>query len=200
MSDMSSLGRVPPRMKSINVEANLLSARLAERARVAEASRKRLLLIGAVLGVLALAAPPLYQYQIAAGGRVKAAQVENDKVAEQLAVLQKQVDEATPKVQESEMVAILREQADDFLGQLVYLMNSTTSGVAISGVKADVMAATMTLTCNAEAESFEEAQAFASNAKAGPDVKEVFLSSARQSTALGVKGMGFDLVKRVAWE
>ena len=197
---MSSLGRVPPRMKSINVEANLLSARLAERARVAEASRKRLLLIGAVLGVLALAAPPLYQYQIAAGGRVKAAQVENDKVAEQLAVLQKQVDEATPKVQESEMVAILREQADDFLGQLVYLMNSTTSGVAISGVKADVMAATMTLTCNAEAESFEEAQAFASNAKAGPDVKEVFLSSARQSTALGVKGMGFDLVKRVAWE
>lgn len=200
MSDVSSLGRGSPRIKSINVEANLLSTRLAERARVAEASRNRLLLISAVLCVLALGAPPLYQYQVVQGGRVDAAQVENDKVQAEFAALQAQVEEATPKVQESELYAVLRKQADEFTGQLVFLMNSTTSGVTISSVKADVMSATLTLTCNAEAESFEEAQAFSANAKAGPQTKDVFLSSARLSTNLGGKGVGFDLIKRVVWE
>lgn len=200
MQDMSSHGRVSPKTKSINVEANLLSERVAERLRIAEASRNRLLLIIAVLGFLGLVAPPLYQFQAVEAAKVKNAQVEHDKVHETLAALQKQVDEASPKVQEGELLILLRNQANEFIGQTILLMNCTTEGVAISTLEADVMSASMTLKCSADAQGFEDAQAFAANAKSGPFAKDVFLSSARLSTALGGKGVGFDLIKRVVFE
>src|SRR3546814_18567629 len=50
--------------------------------------------------------------------------------------------------------------------------SSDLSGVALSGVKVDIMGGTLTFQCAAEAESFEQAQAFLANARSAPGRSE----------------------------
>ncbi len=199
MLDTSSLGRAQPRTKTINVEANLLSERTVERARIAEGSRKRLFCIGLVLTVLALIAPALYRLQGAAARRAQSALAVAGKLDGQLAELERRAEDAQPKVDDDAIVQSLRSADQRFLSQCVSAMNSTTSGVAISGLRAEIAAGSMLVKVAADAESFEQAQAFLANIKESSRVKEAFLSSARASKILGENGFGFDLQASVEW-
>ncbi|MCB8932593.1 MAG: hypothetical protein M9921_06750 [Fimbriimonadaceae bacterium] len=197
--DTSSLGRAQRSTKTINVEANLLSERLTERARIAESSRNRLIGLGLSLALFLLAAPPLYRYQGAATRAAHNAQAKADQSAEQRAALEKKVEEAQPKLEESELMDRLQKQSNGVVDQLVGVLNAVPAGVALSGVKVDVMGGTLTFQCTAEAESFEQAQAFLANARSAPGSKDAFLSSARQSAQIAPTGVGFDLIKKVEW-
>lgn len=200
MLDASSLGRAQPKTKTINVEANLLSERIAERTRTGESSRTRLFGIGLVLTVLFLVGPALYRLQSAAGVRASTAKAVAAKLDTQLAELERRAESAQPTVDDDAIVQSLRSADQRFLAHCVATLNSVTSGVAISGVRAEVSSGALIIKVAADAESFEQAQAFLANVKEGRRVKEAFLGSARASTTLGNGGFGFDLQAKVDWQ
>lgn len=197
--DTTSLGRGSRSAKTINVQANLLSERLAERARVTESSRTRLIALGVGIALFSLCAPPLYRYQARAATAAGQAQAQAEQIQEQLAALQKKVEEAQPKLDESELLLRLRNQSNGLLGHLTELLNAAPAGVVLSGVKVEISGGTLGFQCSAEAEGFPQAQAFLANARSSPDSKDAFLSTARQSAQIGEQGIGFDLVKKVEW-
>lgn len=197
--DSNTLGRASRSTKSINVEANLLAERLAERSRIAESSRRKLVvLVGATL-LCIVAGPSLVRYQSEAARTQGKAQVRADQMSKRRTELEQQVEEAQPKLKESELMGGLRGQSEGVLQQLTGLLNAVPAGVALNGVKLDVVGGAMTFQCSAEAESFEQAQAFLANVRSEPGSKDAFLSSARQSALISPTGVGFDLIKKVEW-
>lgn len=200
MLDASSLGRAQPKTKTINVEANLLSERIAERSRIAEGSRTRLLGIGLVLTVLFLVGPALYRLQSGAAVRAGSAQAVASKLDAQLAELERRAENAQPTVDDDAIVQSLKSADQRFISHCVATLNSVTSGVAVSGLRAEVTSDVLVIKVAADAESFEQAQAFLANVKAGRRVQEVFLGSARASGTLGENGFGFDLQAKVEWQ
>ena len=96
--DVSSHGRVAPKTKTINVNANLLSQRLAEREHIREWIRKRLIFIGLCIVVAVIALPPLHRAQRKALANAAQLKKKEAAIAQQVIDLQKQQDTVKPAV------------------------------------------------------------------------------------------------------
>ena len=195
MLQESLFGRVEPK-RTFNVEANLLSERQLVQLRVVRKARRGIAFLSASLVLGAAALPAVYQWQINAGARARAASKTVAALERQLSALGAERDASVPRIADSEMVAIMGRQSKKFIEQLILVLNATPSSASISGLKADVMGGELTLSCSAEAERFESMREFLAKAATGPDATSTVLASSRRSETLGEDGVAFDFVKK----
>jgi Tfp pilus assembly protein PilN len=195
--EASSSGRAAPKIKSINVQANLLSQRLTERATLAKVATARVFALVAIVGVAGAVLPVLY-------GKVSAAQVRASTLEKQLASLKTDVAKAReqsqvalPKIQRIEILQRTMHYDLGFISHLLQVLGSASDDMVIRSIKGEVQGGEMTISAQAESESFEAAQAFLARARQGALAEHVSLNSTRKSDSLGTSGLSFELLKKV---
>lgn len=197
MRDASSYGHGALESRTINVEANLLAARLGERERIVEGSRRRLavILLTVVAGGLAL--PPLFRLQNKAKLNALHAQQRVAALAANMTSLSQAQTAVQPKLAIEEMRAYVKLQARTYLGHLFLVMNAVPKSVVLGNLKGELMGGELKITGQADAEDYGAARNFVSNAGEGPNVQDTVLSTTRRSDTLGPAGVSFDFIKRV---
>ncbi len=189
-------GRVESK-KTINVEANLLAERLAGRQRIIRRAQQKLALIGLASLGAALTVPGLADLRSGTAAVAIRERAAVQKLAAQMRDIKAAHEASVPKLAERAMAQRLRAQAKAYLGQLTFVLNTVPPSVAVSSVKSEVMGGAATLTCQAEAESFEAMREFVGKASGGPRVESAVLVSSRKSDQLASGGVSFDYVKKV---
>lgn len=185
------------RNKTINVEANLLAERIAEREKVLIAVRRKFLWLVCVLLSGLLFVPPMLAFSAAESRRTERLAKQQQILAAQLASLQAEQRSAEPKLLQQRMMEDVRGNAQRFLGQLLLVLNAAPPQMAFASVKADMNSGEMRIVSRADAESYTAARQFVDGAKGGPGVVDTITSSTRRSDTLGPSGVTFEFVKRV---
>jgi type II secretory pathway pseudopilin PulG len=194
--DASSLGRVAPKTKSINVEANLLSERIAEHERVREGTAKSLIALLSVILLSAIVLPPLFRFEAAASQKAAAADLRLQNLDREVQDLQKQQDSAKPAIADKKLSIDVRKNADVYLGQLMQFLNLTTPDMAVADLKTQIDSGRMLITVRAEAENYAAAREFVAKASKGAEQDTALISTSRSAT-LSPEGVAFDLVKKI---
>jgi hypothetical protein len=197
MPDVSSPGSALPNIKTINVEANLLGEWLSKRDRRREEVVRYVALIGGLVVLAGVTVPLLAGVHASASRRAAKAHKRMTGLAATLQKFQAEKDAASPRLAHHEMLKTTRGQAERFMGQMVFLLNSGSSDMAFAAVQGDVLGGEMTLRCKADAKDFATARNFVSVAGGGEAVKSAVLVSSRSSEMLGPSGVSFEFIKRV---
>jgi hypothetical protein len=195
--DANSSGRVAPRIKSIDVRANLLSQRLAERKTLYHASRSRLLMIAGILLSGGLLLPWLYQVQARATKAASAILAERGKLQKEVTELQSLADEVEPKVRQAGMVSKCMTRSERFMNEFITVMNAISPEVALNNVKGEVLGGEVKLTARADAETFPAVKSYLQRAAQGANPKDTGVTSTKRSDALRKGGISFEFTKKV---
>lgn len=197
MLGANSSGHGAPESRTINVEANLLAQRLAERDRLLEAVRRRLLLMGLTLVVGFAALPPLFRMQSSAALRAQKSYKRAQELGTAVSTLQKQVESLQPRFAMDDMRKKVAENCDLFLGNIAFVMNSVPTTIALSTFRAEAIGGELKISGLADAENYSAARSFISAAGESKGATDIVLASTRRSDALGPNAVAFDFVKRV---
>jgi len=198
LQDASLHGRVAPKSKSINVEANLLEERLEYRERVRTTAKNRvgILLIGIGLSVLAI--PPLYRADKAAQAHHAFLTIQEKQMVARLDELKKVQDTAKPIIQDQQIVASLHRHAHEFLGQMTLFFDDVNPSLSLQNVNGQVQSGTIKIMSQVEATSYKAAFDFVSlTAKSPNSVEPPIISSMNSSAALGKDGVTFDFQQKI---
>lgn len=197
MVEASSPGRVSPKIKSIDVDANLLSERITERERHLEALSRRGLAGFGVLVFAIVALPTSYGLQGKMAERAHAVATREADAAKRLADRKAVLAALQPKMQSTAMLATIRGYSGDFLKQFASFTNSANSRMVFSGVKAEVNGGQVRLSGRADAESYGAAREFVDRLAKLPQTKSAELKQWRQNDEFAEGGVAFE-VERVA--
>lgn len=193
MVEASSPGRVSPRIKSIDVEANLLGERIAERERLLDAmSRKALASLGLVLFGLVIL-PAAYRLQAQVSQKAIAAKAAEGIAARALAERKAVLEVQQPKLKDSQMLDTLHTYSENFFTQLAGFANSASAGMVFSTIKSEVLAGEMKIMAKADAESYSIARDFVAVAGKVPKAKTATLKGWRRNEEFGPSGVSFDV-------
>jgi hypothetical protein len=195
--DASLHGRAAPKTKTINVEANLLAERIAERERLREAIIKRIAAIATIVVVAGVSLPFLWKTQAGFAVQAAVAQKMEKGLQTKLAAIQQKQSTAEPVLANQAMAKKVHAQAESFLGQVTLFFNGASENMALTDVKAEVVAGELKISAKAEAENYTVAHEFVGSNSEGPKVKEVILISVRRSGQLAAEGVTLDMVKKV---
>lgn len=154
MLDASSAGRGQPKFKTINVEANLLAERAAERSQLRQAIRQRgvALVLLTVLG--GIACPPLYAWQQKQAVKAAAAAATARTVAAQLSDLRRVQESAAPAMKDSEMRRKAASNAAHYFGRIMEFLDCAKPGVSLATVQGALTNGELKLTLRGEAVDF----------------------------------------------
>lgn len=197
MTEVSSSGRAAPKIKSIDVQANLLSQRLADRERLWRASRRKLFAIGAVVTIAAGSLPSLYTSAAAASLKAAKAEKTAATVKGLLTKTREAAKVAEPKIQSFEMLQGSKKYARAFLAQVVATLNAPSDRVALSGLRAEVIGGDMKVSARADAEDYAAAEEFLAKARQGARPEDVGFNWTRRSDLLKLGGTSFELSRKV---
>jgi len=196
--DASSHGRVAPKTKTINVNANLLSERLAERENVREWVRRRLVFAGISLVIACMVLPPLHRAQQRAFIVSQQLKKEEAALTKQIADLQDRQDKIKPALDNAEFLNYVHASSQRFLGHtFLFLDNVKPNNLALGSLKATVTGGTLELATTADAVNYRAAQDFVSECEKTPNVQGTFVSQMRSNTDVGDEGVTFDLSQKV---
>lgn len=196
LSEASSSGHAAHKIKSIDVHANLLSQRLAEREMLGRSVRRKLLAILVALGISSAILPFLYTRALAISTKAGIAEQENTKLKSELAKVREAAKLVQPRIKSHEMVAKCRTYASAFFGQVVRLMNAPSGQVALTSLRADVIGGDVKLLVKADAEDFASAEEFLRQARAGGSPEDAGFTWTRRSDVLKKGGVSFELAKK----
>lgn len=196
MSEASSSGHAAPKIKSIDVHANLLSQRLFEREQLGRTIRRKLLAIFAALIAAGAVLPFLYTSALSAMTRASIAERENTKLKTELTKVREAAKLVQPRIQSRNLVAKCRGFAGAFLGQIIQLMNAPTGHVAMANLRADVVGGDLKLLVKADAEDFASAEDFLRRAREGGSPEDAGFTWTRRSDVLKNGGVSFELAKK----
>lgn len=197
MIEASTHGRAAPKTKSINVEANLLSQRLAERASIFGSAQRQLIVASIVTVLSFLVLPVIFRLQATLLGAQRNLEVENYEIADRFSALQKAQSAAMPIIERKKLETSAKANSAEFLGQLLLFMNATDANVSLGSVKATVMGGEMLISTKAEAKSYQTASDFVEAASRGPHGKGTLLSSMKANPEIWPDGVTFVLSKKV---
>lgn len=196
MSAMTLSGRESPSAKKIDVEANLLEDWIAERRRTARDIQLR------IVAVLGVAAAGIWAFSALSQWKAGFASKEHP-VAQRLHAIRQQLVQVQPSgtaISEAEiekMIATSRTHADAFVAQVIALMNSAPSSMAISAIKIDVLGGEMKMTGQADAENYYAANEFILRNNDPAKGMSSTQTSTSRSDLLGTDGVAFQFVKKV---
>lgn len=197
MLEANSFGRVAPKIKTINVEANLLAQRLEERQAIRQQATRRLAALASCLLAACIALPPLFQLAAAASKAVDAAAGKEAELATRLRETQERRKNVQPILDEIDLQERCRRNAKVLIGETTLLLGGTSPRMAVGSVKAEVASGSLRLSVIAEAESYGAAREFVSTAGEGKKVESATLLSMRRSDTLGADGVRFEFVKKI---
>lgn len=197
MVEASSPGRVSPKIKSIDVEANLLSERMSERERLLDALSRKGLAALALLVFTVFVLPAAYQIQSRMAAKEKTIAVEESTVARKLSDLKTQLAGVQPGIQDNQMLDLSRTYSGNFLSQITALLESSSSRMVFSGLKCEVLGGDLKVSAKAQAESYADARVFVDKSAKLPKTKSAVLKQWRQDAEFATSGVAFE-VERVA--
>ena len=197
MLDVSSHGRVAPKTKTINVNANLLSQRLAEREHIREWIRKRLIFIGLCIVVAVIALPPLHRVQRKALANAAQLKKKEAAIAQQVIDLQKQQDTVKPAVASEHLLSSIGKNSREFLGHVFLLLDNVSPAISLSTFKANMNSGMLELGTQADAINYQAAQVFVAECERTPRQQGTYVSSMRSNSEVGDEGVSFDFSQRV---
>lgn len=196
MSTMTLSGREAPSTKRIDVEANLLQEWLLERRDTKKQIQLR------IVGIAGLAI--LGFYCISHLNSWKAGFAAKQKpLAQRLKAVQDQFTKMQPATggasdaDVQKLVQSANKNADAYMAQIIGLMNSGSSSLALSSLKVDVLGGEVKLTGQADAETFYAANEFIqrnNDASKGWNATQI---STSRSDLLATDGVSFQFVKKV---
>ena len=137
MLDASSYGRGAPKPKTINVQANLLAQRNAERERVRAASKRRLVSLLVVVGLASVVLPPSWGASDRVAKLADESAAKNATVHAELRDLQMRQQNLKPILDQMAVQERIRGNAKMMLGEMATLLNAANPQVAFSGVRAE---------------------------------------------------------------
>ena len=197
MFDVSSHGRVAPKTKTINVNANLLSQRLAEREQIREWVRKRLMFIAVCVVVAFVVLPPLHRAQINAAAVSAQLKKQQAIVAKQLEALQAQQKDVKPVVDNEHLLNSVRKNSHEFLGHMLLFLDNVSPSISLSGLSATVGADGVELSTTADAVNYRAAQDFIEGCEHSPGVLGTYVKQMRNNTSVAEDGVSFDISQKV---
>jgi len=192
--DVNSAGRVTqPKSKTINVEANLMAQRLIERRSLIENNRRRMIMLFAVVFAGLLTLPALFAWMRTANNAAALSSQREAQLQRRLADLRQKEDTARPVIQENQLLSVVDSRANAYLGRLIQFLNCVEPDMAISTMKVEVLSGQMKITATAEAENYDAYKRFIARCQEAVGLDNVFPRSVKSSTALGPKGVVFDI-------
>lgn len=198
MTEANSSGRAAPKSRSIDVHVNLLSQRVADRARIVRVAKRKMLAIGLVVLASAASLPLIYAEASAATAEAVKAQKVAASVKTALTKARESAKLVEPRIQGREMLDNSRKFAHAFFDQLVNILNAPSDRVAIAGIRAEVLGGDLKISARADAEDFAAADEFLARARGDALPEDVGFNWTRRSDLLRVGGTSFELVKKVA--
>lgn len=197
MVDASSSGRAAPKIKSIDVRANLLSQRLAERLKMFQAVRARLYLIAAIVLAGSLLLPWLYGIQARASQSAAGLIAERTKLQKTLDELQVKADQIEPELKRQQMIAKCVARSTVFIGEFIKVMNAVSPELAMNNLKGEVVGGELKLSTRADAETFAAVENYVRSASQGAAPKDAGITSTKRSDTLRKGGINFEFTKKV---
>lgn len=192
---MSSSGHARHEHRSVNVELNLLTERLRERQRLAEQTRKWLLVLTASFLVCSLFVAGLADWYQTTKAQATKLKSKVSELTEPAAALRAKAEVAGRQLDVNAMVESTSKNTDRFLRALLSALNANPATVALSKLHAEVIGGTMTVSGNADAEALRDAQDLILSLKQGQG--DAVLTSARRNDYLGPGGVGFEFILKM---
>lgn len=193
MSDVSLHGRVAPKSKSINVEANLLAERLQNRTRTREQMRKRFVSYFVGVTMVAIVLPPLHRLYEKTAARYKVSIAADKLLSTQLSALQKQQDSVKPVMQDKQTLDSLHRHAHEYLGHLTLFLNNVSPEVSLSNFTVQWKDKSMEFNIQAQSVSYKEAADFVALTGKSPNATQTTLSTMNSDATMGPDGVNFAL-------
>ena len=160
MPDVSLHGRVAPKSKSINVEANLLAERMENQRRVQDFLRQRTLALLIVILGTALLIPPLKHASEAASIRYQKFSAQDKLISARFDAFKQQQDSEKPIEQDVEALTQIHRCARQFVGQTILFLNQVNPNLFLNSLSIEAKDRRLKFTAQAEASSYDAAKSF----------------------------------------
>ncbi len=195
MVDVSSPGRAAPKVKSINVEANLLSERIAERERLLDTLSRKAVAALLVLVMAAITLPASYRLQSRMAAKAESVQQTEAALARDLGALKTELDSTKPMMQDNQMMGTSRTYSHNFMHQLISFLNASGSSMVFSSVKGEVLGGELKISASADAETYAAARDFVDTTGKTDRTKSSVLKLWRHNPDFGPNGVTFEVEK-----
>lgn len=197
MFDANSAGRAQPRAKTINVEANLMAQRLSERRQMTNDCRRKVVTLVICVAVVGAISPPLLIWTQTATKKASVLAAKQSKLEAEVSSLQKLVEGARPALKETQLLSIVGQRADNYLGRAIQFVNNVEPDMALNSLKIQVLAGQMKVDAQANSENYKAYRSFIARCHAAVGQENVFPRAHRASALLGDDGLAFELEYRV---
>ncbi len=197
MFDANMAGRAQPKAKTINVEANLMAQRLTERRQMVDDCRRKTIILVICLTVVSAMSPPLFMWAKGASDKASLLSVRQSKLQSEVSGLQKLEEGARPALKETQLLSVVRQRADNYLGRTIQFLNIVEPDLALNSLKVQVAAGQMRIDSQVNSEDYKAYRSFVSRCKSVVGEENVFARGTRPSPILGQEGYAFELEYRV---
>ena len=189
-------GSAQHKVKTINVEVNLLDAWSDQRVELeANVTRKIILLVAIVL-VVGLALPFLAAKQSLMASSSTTSQSELEKNLKIKNELDRQAKSVAPTIQMDEMIARCHRFSNSYLNELTRVINAAPTPMYFEQFQTEVSGGECSIKVLATASSPEVGRSFVDTASKGSNVLSAIQTSVRQGK-LSDSSVKFDFIKKV---
>ncbi len=196
----NSFGQGAHKSKSINVELNLLAAWRENRNALESRVRRQWTILLGVVSALVIIGPMIAALAISQKSKLDALQKKEEQLLHRKEALAENMKGASPLLEAESVRGSNEKKLGLFLSNLAIILDSTPRTIALSSLRAEILAGEMQIRLTGESESVEESGKYIDSAGKGESVLASIEVSSRRSRRLGPEGVVFEYMKRVNLE
>ncbi len=196
----NSFGQGAHKSKSINVELNLLAAWRENRNALESRVRRQWTILLGVVSALVIIGPMIAALAISQKSKLDALQKKEEQLRHRKEALAENMKGASPLLEAESVRGSNEKKLGLFLSNLAIILDSTPRTIALSSLRAEILAGEMQIRLTGESESVEESGKYIDSAGKGESVLASIEVSSRRSRRLGPEGVVFEYMKRVNLE
>ncbi|MEI7986114.1 MAG: hypothetical protein WCI55_10840 [Armatimonadota bacterium] len=193
----NTTGSAQHKVKTINVEVNLLDAWVTQRVDLEGTFYRKVVALALILLLGAFVLPVLLANRSSTAVKYKLAQTNLETQIKRKESLQKTAKQVTPSIQMDDMVVRCHRFSNSYLNELTKIINSAPTLMYFEQFQTEVVNAECTIKVLANAANPDIGREFVDSASKGTNVLAATQTSVRQSqlTRTSIK---FDFIKRVS--
>lgn len=190
-------GSAQHKVKTINVEVNLLDAWVTQRVDLEGTFYRKVVALALILLLGAFVLPVLLANRSSTAVKYRLAQTNLETQIKRKESLQKTAKQVTPSIQMDDMVVRCHRFSNSYLNEITKIVNSAPTLMYFEQFQSEVVNAECTIKVLANAKSPDIGREFVDSASKGTNVLAATQTSVRQSqlTRTSIK---FDFIKRVS--
>lgn len=196
----NSFGQGAHKSKSINVELNLLAAWRENRNALESRVRRQWTILLGVVSALVIIGPMVATLALSQKSILDALQKKEENLSHRKEALAENMKGASPLLEAESVRGSNEKKLGLFLSNLAIILDSTPRTIALSSLRAEILAGEMQIRLTGESESVEESGKYIDAAGKGESVLASIEVSSRRSRRLGPEGVVFEYMKRVNLE